>query len=201
VLVRLLRVLVGAGVFVEAGEGPFMYSHNQLSTALSNPMAQSMSRYTWPGTSRFAEYLKETSYRNPGYSTEVATPFSYANQTPLSFYGALSVREESRKAFDAQMKGHVAMERATYETGFASIYPFEKEIVPLVQSDSEVAIVDVGGSLGHVLEDVKKHIVTLKGRLVLEELPSTLESITVPEGIEAVPYNFLESEQPIKGRV
>jgi hypothetical protein len=198
VLVRLLRVLVGAGVYIEIDEG--QYSHNKLSTALSSPTAKSMAKYTWPGTSKFADYLKETSYRNPGYSAEVATPFQYGNHTPLTFYQALAQNQPAREAFDTQMKSHVTNERATYQTGCASIYPFEKEIGPLIQSDTDVAIVDIGGSQGHVLEDVKKHIPTLRGRLVLEELPETLQSITVPDGVEAVPYNFLEREQPITGK-
>lgn len=98
------------------------------------------------------------------------------------------------------MKATVAMERARFRTGFASIFDFEGQVGPLIRSAQDVAVVDVGGSQGHVLEDVMKHLPGLKGRLILEELPGTLQSITVPEGIEAVPYNFLESEQPIKGR-
>jgi hypothetical protein len=93
----------------------------------------------------------------------------------------------------------VMMERSESPTGFAAIYDFEGELGLLVGSEEEVVLVDVGGSQGHVLKDVKKHLPNLKGRLVLEEIPETLASVTIPEGIEALPYNFLESEQPIKG--
>lgn len=98
------------------------------------------------------------------------------------------------------MKRHVVMERSRTQTGFASIYDFEAEIGGLVE-EGDVALVDVGGSQGHVLEDVRRHLPNLKGRLVLEELPETLESVKVPEGVETVPYNFLEAVQPIKGEL
>lgn len=145
------------------------------------------------------QYLAHTSYKNPGSDAGAATPFQYGNNTPLDFYQALAKDDQARSGFDYQMKQHIVMERAKSQTGFASIYDFEGELGPLIGSDDDVALVDVGGSGGHVLEDVKKHLPNLKGRLVLEELPETLKSVKVPEGVEAVPYNFLESDQPIKG--
>jgi hypothetical protein len=129
----------------------------------------------------------------------MATPFQYANNTPLGFYQALAKDDEARSGFDYQMKKHNLMERARSETGFASIYDFEGELGPLIGSEDDVALVDVGGSGGHVLEDVKQHLTNLKGRLILEELPETLQSVKVPDGIEAVPYNFIKNVQPIKG--
>ncbi|EON66194.1 hypothetical protein W97_05587 [Coniosporium apollinis CBS 100218] len=196
-IARLMRVLVGAGVFNELGEE--LYSHNQLSTTLSKPSLLSVAKFVSPAVARLPEYLAATSYRNPGYSTEISTPFQFGNNTPLGFYQALAANDNVRKGFDDQMKAHVAMERAKFKTGFASMFDFEGEVGPLIESEQDVALVDVGGSQGHVLEDVRKHLPGFKGRLILEELPGTLQSITVPEGIEAVPYNFLESEQPIKG--
>jgi hypothetical protein len=145
------------------------------------------------------EYLALTSYANPGSVSGTSTPFQYGNNTPLSFYQALAKDGKARNGFDDQMKRHVVMERAKTPAGFASIYDFQGEIGPLLTSPDDVALVDVGGSQGHVLEDVKKHLPGLKGRLILEELPNTLESVKVPDGIEAVPYNFLETVQPVKG--
>jgi hypothetical protein len=152
-----------------------------------------------PASARMPEYLKLTNYKNPGGDTTTTTPFQYGNNTPLSFYAAMASNDETRKGFDMAMKAHVTSERNSFKTGFASIYDFEGRIGPLIKSDEQVAIVDVGGSQGHVLEDVKAHLPKLKGRLILEELPSTLESINIPVGIETMPYNFLESTQPVVG--
>jgi hypothetical protein len=117
----------------------------------------------------------------------------------LNFYQALSKDEKARNGFDDQMKRHAVMERARAQTGFASIFDFRTEIAPLITSNENVALVDVGGSQGHVLEDVKKYIPSLKGQLILEDLPETLHNLGTLEGIQVVPYDFLETVQPIKG--
>lgn len=212
---RLMRILTSSGVFKEVGAE--IYSHNQLSTTLSIPAFLGMVKFTYvllplpiriliepnrsPGLAKLPEYLAITSYANPGTLPGAATPFQYGNSTPLTFYQSLATDEKARNGFDDQMKRHVIMERARAQAGFASIYDFEAEIGCLVMEAEDVALVDVGGSQGHVLEDVKRHLPNLKGRLVLEELPETLESVKIPEGIEAVPYNFLEAVQPVKGEL
>ncbi|RDW57358.1 hypothetical protein BP5796_12808 [Coleophoma crateriformis] len=196
-IVRVMRILTSSGVFREVGEES--YTHNTLSTTLSIPAFVGMVKFTSPGVSKLPEYLAITSYKNPGSTIGTSTPFQYGNSTPLTFYQSLAKDEKARNGFDDQMKRHVFMERAKSQLGFALIYDFQGEIGPLITSSEDVALVDVGGSQGHVLEDVKKHLTNLKGRLILEELPETLQSIKVPEGVETVPYNFLESVQPVKG--
>jgi hypothetical protein len=149
--------------------------------------------------SKLSEYLSATDYCNPGSNPDVALPFQFGNDTPLTFYQAMAADANARSGFDDQMRNNVLMERARFPTGFAATYDFEGQLASLIKSAEDVAIVDVGGSGGHVLEDVIKHMPGLKGRKVLEELPQTLKSITVPEGFEVVGYNFLEAQQPIKG--
>lgn len=148
---------------------------------------------------RLSEYLSATEYRNPGSNPDVALPFQFGNDTPLTFYQAMAVDAKARSGFDDQMKNNILMERARFPTGFAATYDFEGQLAPLIQSAEDVAVVDVGGSGGHVLEDIVKHLPGLKGRKVLEDLPGTVKSITAPTGVEVVGYDFLEGQQPIKG--
>ena len=125
--------------------------------------------------------------------------FQFGNNTPLAFYQALSRNPEARDAFDMQMQNNVKAERMHHHTGFASIYDFEGVIGPLINSADDVALVDVGGSRGHVLEDVIQHLPGLKGRLVLQDLPETLQDVDLDSRVELCPYNFIDSQQPIKG--
>ncbi|KAF2430074.1 S-adenosyl-L-methionine-dependent methyltransferase [Tothia fuscella] len=196
-VVRIMRVLTSSGVFTEVGEAT--YKHNTLSTTLSNPGFLSTAKFLNPGISNLPEYLAATSYRNPGSNPDTATPFQCGNNTPLTFYQALAADSKARNGFDAQMKQSVLMERARFPKGFAETYDFEGEFGSLIKGEEDVAIVDVGGSGGHVLGDIIKHLPGLKGRKVLEDLPETVESVTAPDGIEVVGYNFLEGIQPIKG--
>jgi demethylsterigmatocystin 6-O-methyltransferase len=125
--------------------------------------------------------------------------FSYTNNTDLNFFQWLQQRPEQHAAFNASMAASVAVERAHSPHGFADLYPFESEIGPQIASAEEVAIVDVGGGYGHVLEDVKRHIPGLKGRLIVQDLPETVAKAKLSDGIEAVAYDFFADQQPIKG--
>jgi len=152
-----------------------------------------------PGLNALPSYLSTTSFCNPGSDSTTASLFQYANQTPLSFYQALAANPTIRAGFDIQMAKHIASERSRYASGFASLWDFEGRISPLIRGEDDVAIVDVGGSKGHVLEDVKRFCPGLKGRMVLEEVPSIVEAMQPLSGIEIIAYDFLTGEQPVKG--
>jgi len=96
------------------------------------------------------------------------------------------------------MRAHAQNERTTYKAGFASTYDFEGVVNPLITDESNVAIVDVGGSKGHVLQDVKTHLPGLRGRLILQDLPGVLADVEI-EGVDAMPYDFLREQQPVQG--
>ena len=73
----------------------------------------------------------------------------------------------------------------------------------LVGNDGEkrVAIVDVGGGMGHDLVELKKKCPGLRGRFILQDLEQVIEQIPLPleeEGIEACVHDFY-TEQPVKG--
>jgi len=152
-----------------------------------------------PAIARLPDYLAATNYINPGSHPETSTPFQFGNNTPLSFYQAMGVDPTVRNAFDGEMRKYVLLERSRYKTGFASIFDFEGIVGPLINSNEDVILVDVGGNRGHVLEDVIKHLPGLKGRLVLEDLPGAIQGVDLGDRIEAIPYDFLASEQPVKG--
>lgn len=63
----------------------------------------------------------------------------------------------------------------------------------------EVAIVDVGGNMGHDLQELKRKQPDLRGRFVLQDQPHVLNQIHEPlKDIELMCHDFF-TEQPIKG--
>lgn len=163
-------------------------------------MNKSLTMPRSPAIARLPEYLSLTSYRNPGSMTGSSTPFQYGNSTPLPFYNALGLNPSARSGLDAQMRAHVQLERSNYKAGFASIYDFEGIVNPLISDETSVAIVDMGGSKGHVLEDVRVHIPQLKGRLILQDLPEVLWDVDIDE-VELMSHDFLKDKQPVVGAV
>lgn len=77
-------------------------------------------------------------------------------------------------------------------------YPFGEELAKLDIKNDDVAIVDIAGGQGHVMEEVRKLNPELKGRFVVQDLPSTFDAVpSSPEGVEFMPYDMFTS-QPIK---
>ena len=66
----------------------------------------------------------------------------------------------------------------------------------------EVQIVDIGGAGGHVLLDFKKAYPNEEGRLILQELPSVINTldtkVLAEKGVEAMAHDML-TPQPIQG--
>ena len=64
----------------------------------------------------------------------------------------------------------------------------------------EVLLIDVGGGLGHDLQELKAEHPKLKGRLILQERPEVIkETQSMTDGIELMEHDFF-TEQPVKGK-
>ena len=78
-------------------------------------------------------------------------------------------------------------------------YPFEQKLsAETHDSEHEVLFVDVGGALGSEILELRKRFPALKGRMILQELPQTIEHVSPDPGMEATVHDFF-TPQPIKG--
>ena len=79
-------------------------------------------------------------------------------------------------------------------------YPLKERVEEaMTLNENDVAIVDVGGGMGHDLVELKRKQPTFCGRFVLQDLPQVIEQITQPlEGIEATVHDFY-TPQPVQG--
>jgi len=69
----------------------------------------------------------------------------------------------------------------------------------MTRNGNDVAIVDVGGGMGHDLVELRNKQPGIPGRFILQDLPQVIEQISQPlEGIEAMVHDFY-TEQPVKG--
>ncbi len=83
-----------------------------------------------------------------------------------------------------------------YGTGF-EFYSVEEKLI--VESDSDIVLVDIGGGIGHDLSAFHDKYPALKGKLVLQDLPVVIESVKdIPTKIEALAQDFFQPQQ-IKG--
>ncbi|KAI4177499.1 MAG: hypothetical protein LQ343_000480 [Gyalolechia ehrenbergii] len=79
-------------------------------------------------------------------------------------------------------------------------YPFAEKILAEADTGNKaVLVVDVGGGLGHGLMELKEKFPTIEGRLVLQDLPKTVQQAGNGAGIfEPMAHDFF-SPQPLKG--
>ena len=83
-------------------------------------------------------------------------------------------------------------------TTWLSVFPLAQELARWKPSPEQAVFVDIGGGFGHQCQALKGANPDLKGRIILQELPQTLEHVPPLEGIETQVYNFFEP-QPVKG--
>lgn len=82
----------------------------------------------------------------------------------------------------------------------AGFYPVKERLIDGADTSPEAAfIVDIGGSLGHDIEELHRKSGNLPGRLILQDLPVVIGQITdLDPRIEKMEYDFY-MEQPVKG--
>ena len=79
-----------------------------------------------------------------------------------------------------------------------SVFPVEQEVGAWSAESDKALFVDIGGSFGHQCIAFKAKYSKLPGRVILQDIPQTLEHAKPIEGVEIMVQNFFEP-QVIKG--
>ncbi|KAL9627693.1 MAG: hypothetical protein Q9204_006395 [Flavoplaca sp. TL-2023a] len=193
---RILKHLGAMKVLNEPEPGVF--GTTQLAEALVIPEYRDSIRAVFDLTSlplsSLPKYLSKKSYSNP---TDPADgPFQYAHNTKKVFFDYLETHPELSMSFNNYMAGH---RRGRPNWMDADFYPVQ-EAVKDIKLDSETPVlVDIGGGKGHDVMEFKKKFPSLPGRLIVQDLPNTIQRVaSTHQGIEFLPHDFF-TPQPIKG--
>ena len=117
------------------------------------------------------EYMQCHGYKYPENSSR--GPFQWSLNTNLSYFEHVHVNLERTTDFNTCMVGN----RVTRHRWLDS-FPVESEILMNAsESVQDVLLVDVGGGDGHDLERFLTQFPESKGRLVLQDLPKTIDKI------------------------
>ncbi|KAG9241141.1 S-adenosyl-L-methionine-dependent methyltransferase [Calycina marina] len=128
--------------------------------------------------------LAEHQYRAP--TKQTGTPFKWANGEELwTWMGSHPDRA-------AQMVAGVRSHDPS------NAYPWDVELEKLGVQDNDIAVVDVAGGKGHIMDEVRRRYPNIKGRFIVQDLLSTFEAVpTPPEGVEFMAYDIF-TPQPVK---
>ena len=149
-----------------------------------------------PAVHSLYQFLAKTQYKNP--TNPVDGAFQYGHGIHDHFFEHLQKNPERFTQFSNHMAG--------YRTGRASwmdedFYPVKENLVKGASTDEDaVFLVDVGGSKGHDLEELKRKHPTLPGRLVLQDLANVLaEATELDQCIMKMEHDFF-TPQPVQGK-
>lgn len=150
--------------------------------------------FVGPVFQKLPESLAKSHYRCP---TALQGPLQDTYDTKLSGYDYIMDPRwvDTLKDCNLFMKG-----RRDGSTSWLEFYPFSERILADAEHDARaVTVVDVGGGLGHGLLEIKDKYPDMKGRLVLQDLPNTIEQAGDGQGVfEPTAHDFF-TPQPVKG--
>ncbi|MCJ1394031.1 hypothetical protein MMC18_006909 [Xylographa bjoerkii] len=188
---RLTRYLASFRMINEANEDH--YTASNVTRALSKPGYEAAIKHNFntigPVYQCLPSFLAANKYINIASSTH--TPFQTAHQTSQPAFGWLQQQPQNLQWFAQWM----AAQRDGLPT-WLSVYPFEAQAADL---DPEAPLfVDVGGGIGHQCLVLKQTYPSLSGRVIVQDLPQTLEQAKPIDGVVFQAHDFFEP-QPATG--
>ena len=146
-----------------------------------------------------ASFLRErksaqSSARSTMKSLDGVNPFKHVYG--MSMFEYFEKDNEHKTAFDLWMSGR----RSGTKCEWFETYPVKSQLFAGATSgkDDSVLVVDVAGGKGHDIASLRAHFPETPGRLILQDLPRTLENAVTPDGVERMPFDLF-SDQPVRG--
>ena len=206
-LVRLLRALCAVGLVKEAGVR--LYAANAVTNVLASPTDAAAHKHffdqSMPALARMPEYFATPASKYCCPTDPHAGPFQFANKTELQTFDYWM-----RQCPPSVMENfNIFMSGSRNAGSWLNWFPVRERLlhgyrtVPSVAEypDEDVLLVDVGGGIGHDLQDFAHHIGKgLRCRLVLQDLSGVLaDAGDLDPRIKPVAHSFF-SPQIVKGR-
>ncbi|KAM7218644.1 S-adenosyl-L-methionine-dependent methyltransferase [Rhypophila decipiens] len=197
---RLLRYYATVNILAEVS--PSTFTATNLTRNLVQPVVTAALGHYYGICSaqnlHLPSYLKSLSYQNP--TDETDTAFHQAYHTTLSPFQYMAQCDPTQLE---HFNTYMALRRDS-SLSWLSVYPLMERIAPsLSSSDSHrVLYVNIGGGIGHQCAQFREKYPpsTLPGRVILQDLPATIEKALPTPGVENMPWDFFSDDtQPIKG--
>ncbi|KAI1208147.1 putative O-methyltransferase [Annulohypoxylon truncatum] len=194
-LTRTLKHLAATNVVAETGDDKYIAT--RLSNAFTEPRFRDGIIYTYdvagPSFRGLPEYLKKIKYALPTMLTD--GPFQAAHKTELPFFAWLDQNPPYLEAFNSYMAAYRAGKPSWVDPGF---YPISERLIEGFDAGSGdgVILVDVGGGLGHDLQELKEKHPSLPGKLILQDRSEVISTVSAG-AFQATAHDFF-TPQPVK---
>jgi demethylsterigmatocystin 6-O-methyltransferase len=189
---HLLRSLASFRFIEEVGKDTFQAT--RITNVLANPhvsgAAPHISLVHFPVAQILPQYLAQHAYQD--MTNNRALPFQKALGTDLMPFDYLKQDAVQMKAL-----GHVMVLDAVQH--WVSSYPVIEKLGTFTPADDSAVLVDIGGGFGQHSLAFREKYLNVTGRVVVQDLPSTLLHIPSPPppGIEFQAHDFF-TQNPIR---
>lgn len=190
-LARLVRSMASFGLITETAMDKF--TANCVSRALAHPDVvgafphvthlHALTAQTLP------RYLRDHKYQDMTDTKDL--PFHLALGTDLSPFEWMKQHPEQMKALGHAMQ----IERAQ---SWLDSYPISHKIGDFQATDDSALLVDIGGGFGQQAAAFRSRAPSRAGRIIVQDLASTLAYAPTIDGIEFEEHDFF-ALQPVKG--
>ncbi|RFU24730.1 hypothetical protein B7463_g11608, partial [Scytalidium lignicola] len=176
------EIIITAHLFVESiGPKGLSFALTPLGRPYLHPDHRAFNNFMFfdliPSIMAMPETLAERRYKAP--TKETGTPFKWANGEELWTW--LGSHPDRALNMVAAMTSHNPL----------NAYPWGVELAKLDLKDEDVAIVDIAGGQGHIMTEIRRRNQQIKGRFIVQDLPSIFEAFpTPPAGVEFMSYNI-----------
>lgn len=190
-LQHLLRAMASFGFITEAAKDTF--AANRVTRVFADPnvegAAPHLSKIHTPVAQILPSYLKDHKYQDITNPKDL--PFQQAVHTKLTPFEWMKSDSEQMKAL-----GHIMVLDAVQS--WVSSYPVEKEVGDFKAASDSALLVDIGGGFGQHSVFFKNKFPHIPGRIIVQDIPSTLAHAPKVDGIEFTAHDFF-TRQPVCG--
>ncbi|TVY65553.1 O-methyltransferase asqD [Lachnellula suecica] len=193
-IVRMMRPLVALGIFQETDVQT--YDSTPISQTLVAPPLVGGYLFMFECATRslanMPNYLESTGFQNV---TGGPGPFETSHNTEDGMFQYLNKNPALMSSFNAFMSGSLETRKSWFET-----FPVQEILLEGASTDPDsVLLIDIGGGEGHDVEAFRRTFPDAPGKLVLQDLPPTIDNIKhLDPVIITQKYDFF-TEQTIKG--
>ncbi|MCJ1381374.1 hypothetical protein MMC17_004484 [Xylographa soralifera] len=198
---RIMRALVAVGFFHQTTDQ--RYALNRVSRRFMNPSFRTLimgfSGVFSSYLPSLPEYLASISFQNPSDPRKAL--FQFATGTDANFFEWLHSQPKQFERFTSAMAVSSAMGNNLAQETVLQLLPDDETALYSEESSSlsqQVLLVDVGGGRGQFLNDIRKNRPTLRGRMIVQDLPREIEGRDRSDEVESMAHDFF-TPQPVMG--
>lgn len=145
-----------------------------------------MCDYVGPGLKALPDFLKETGYQDPESPTKTALMSGWGSDLPLFAHF------QTQLELFAHFNSYMTVQHMDMPTWLDS-YPYQD--VAKITPSGKPLFVDVGGGFGHQSIALRGEVPDAPGRIILQDIPATLQHAISHPGVEVMEQDFFKPQQ------